>query len=53
MTDAEIVLNGTATAFDIDKDPFALVTLTLTGTKVHVKSNDVIVFNIKICLQLL
>ncbi|UYI78735.1 MAG: autotransporter-associated N-terminal domain-containing protein [Fusobacterium varium] len=47
LTDAEIVLNGTATAFDIDKDPFALVTLTLTGTKVHVKSNDVIVFNIK------
>ena len=47
LTDAEIILDGTATAFDIDKDAMAPVTLTLTGTKVHVKSNDVIVFNIK------
>ena len=45
MTNTEIILGGTATAFDIDKG--GVSPLTLTGTKVHVKSNDVIVFNIK------
>ncbi|RGY57786.1 autotransporter-associated N-terminal domain-containing protein, partial [Fusobacterium ulcerans] len=45
LTNTEIILGGTATAFDIDKG--GVSPLTLTGTKVHVKSNDVIVFNIK------
>ena len=45
LTNTEIILGGTATAFDIDKG--GVSPLTLIGTKVHVKSNDVIVFNIK------
>ncbi|WP_462424807.1 autotransporter-associated N-terminal domain-containing protein [Fusobacterium sp. THCT13E1] len=45
LTNAQIILDGTATAFDIDKGGPSPITL--SNTKVHVKSNDVIVFNIK------
>ncbi|WP_462425280.1 autotransporter-associated N-terminal domain-containing protein [Fusobacterium sp. THCT13E1] len=46
LTNAEIILGGKATAFDIDKGGGSSP-ITLSNTKVHIKSNDVIAFNIK------